>query len=66
MRTDRLYKYLAHFKRAPYRHHSIDSFYNELGPGMEMNHDMLGYNFGDVIGIALLMRFLTTTDDRMS
>lgn len=32
---------------------------------METEEDMMGYNIGDVVGIALLMRILTTTDDRL-
>ena len=65
MRTDSLFDFLEDFKLAPSRHHTRDSFKEELGPGIEMDADMVGYNIGDVVGIALLMRFLTTTDDRM-
>lgn len=42
-----------------------DDWYQSLGPGMETDGDKMGYNIGDVAGVALLMRFLTTTDDRM-
>jgi len=58
-----------------------ESFYKDLGPGMETYNDAMGYNasfpfhvftnltdiiivVGDVVGIALFMRFLLTTDDR--
>ncbi|KAI9711417.1 MAG: hypothetical protein M1812_007162 [Candelaria pacifica] len=42
----------------------IQAWYDSLGPGMEDDDGKMGYNIGDVVGIALLMRFLTTTDDR--
>ncbi|KAI9700877.1 MAG: hypothetical protein M1836_002247 [Candelina mexicana] len=41
------------------------AWYDSFGPGMETDDLKMGYAMGDVIGIALLMRFLTTTDDRM-
>lgn len=70
MKTDRLFKLFKHFKEAPNREPgrrgiSRDQWYQSLGPGMETDSDKMGYNIGDVAGVALLMRFLTTTDDRM-
>lgn len=75
MQTDRLYEIFQYLKDSPSRaaladsSHTRDEFINEwyqsLGPGMETDSDKMGYNIGDVAGVALLMRFLTTTDDRM-
>lgn len=70
MQTDRLFKLFKRFKEAPNREPgrrgiSRDQWYQSLGPGMETDSDKMGYNIGDVAGVALLMRFLTTTDDRM-
>ncbi|KAK8249666.1 hypothetical protein IWZ00DRAFT_278803 [Phyllosticta capitalensis] len=39
-------------------------FFRSFGPSMESDSDKLGYNIGDVGGIALIFRFLTTTEDR--
>ena len=70
MGADRLFPLLNYFKSIPdkfgYRGDPRrDAFYQSIGPGMEKDDDLMGYNIGDVAGIALLMRFLTTTDDRM-
>lgn len=77
MRTDRLQEVLQYLKNAPSRaqlgadgyghmiRQSIKDWYQSLGPDMETDGDKMGYNIGDVAGIALLMRFLTSTDDRM-
>lgn len=58
--------------RNPYHAKYLDTFvggmsnlFNSIGPGMEINDDIMAYNIGDVAGVALVMRFLTTTDDRM-
>lgn len=75
MQTDRLYEVFEYLKNAPERasrpdssstpKEQLDDWYQSLGPGMETDSDKMGYNIGDVAGVALLMRFLTTTDDRM-
>lgn len=70
MGSDRLFPLLNYFKSIPDRFGrrgdpERDAFYQSIGPGMEKSNDMMGYNIGDVAGVALLMRFLTTTDDRM-
>ncbi|KAK8212494.1 hypothetical protein IWZ01DRAFT_550465 [Phyllosticta capitalensis] len=39
-------------------------FFRSFGPSMESDSDKLGYNIGDVVGIALIFRFLTTTENR--
>lgn len=68
MQTDRLHGFFQYLKNAPSRAYpdvSRDDWYQSLGPGMETDSDKMGYNIGDVAGVALLMRFLTTTDDRM-
>lgn len=77
MQTDRLHEVLQYLKNAPRRaqlgadgyghttEQSITDWYQSLGPDMETDGDKMGYNIGDVAGIALLMRFLTNTDDRM-
>lgn len=75
MQTDRLYAVFGYLKNAPGRAirpnssstsgEQVDDWYQSLGPGMETDSDKMGYNIGDVAGVALLMRFLTTTDDRM-
>lgn len=73
MGTDRLHDLLSFFKEVPRmvgrRFPGSDmqgKWYTLLRPGMEAEEDMMGYNIGDVVGIALLMRLLTTTDDRIS
>lgn len=77
MQTDRLQRVLQYLKDAPSRALlETDGFglntaqfrkhwYQSLGPDMETDGDKMGYNIGDVAGVALLMRFLTSTDDRM-
>ncbi len=40
-------------------------FYRSLIPGMELDERKMGYNIGDVVGNALIMRFLLTTDNRL-
>ena len=70
MGTDRLHALLAFFKDVPKfvasrLNRGIQGrWYTLFKPGMEVEEDMMGYNIGDVVGIALLMRLLTTTDDR--
>lgn len=64
-----LYPLLEFLKNAPFRFSSGDpdlktEFYQSMKPGMEDDDDKMGYNIGDVVGIALIMRFLTTTDNR--
>jgi len=61
---DRLYPLLYHLKEAPRFSGDVGGFYESLGPGMEVDSNKMEYNIGDVVGIALIMRFLTTTDDR--
>ena len=70
-KQDRLGRLLTMFKDAPKRyegyygeHREPGDFYQALGPGLERDNEAIGYNAGDVIGIALTMRFLTTSDDR--
>ena len=65
MGEDRLYPLLDYLKDAANRFYSKDEFYQSLGPGMEQDMEKMGYNIGDVVGIALIMRFVTTTDDRI-
>lgn len=70
MGADRLFPLLNYFKSIPDSFGgrgdaARNEFYQSLGPGMEGNDHLMGYNIGDVAGVALLMRFLTTTDDRM-
>lgn len=62
---DRLYPLLNYLKEGAARSGDKDAFYQSLGPGMETDIDKMGYNVGDVVGIALIMRYLTTTDDRL-
>lgn len=70
--TERLHGLLSFFKEVPrlvaqrFNATMQSNWYTLLKPGMEREQDMIGYNIGDVIGIALLMRLLTTTDDRLS
>ena len=67
MRYDRLGALLTEFKNSPDRYRGEkDEFNQELGPGLERDNEAIGYNTGDVVGIALIMRFLTTTDNRKS
>ncbi|KAI9715134.1 MAG: hypothetical protein M1812_006113 [Candelaria pacifica] len=62
----RLYPILWHWKQAPGGRGPVaDEFYSSLRPGMEMDERKMGYNIGDVVGNALIMRFLLTTDDRV-
>ncbi len=74
MGTDRLYPLFKYFKDVPsdgippddpQREHRITAWYDSLGPDMVTDDDKMGYNIGDVVGIALLMRFITSTDDGM-
>lgn len=62
---DRVYPLLNYLKEGAARSGDKDSFYQSLGPGMETDINKMGYNIGDVVGIALIMRYLTTTDDRL-
>ncbi|KAK7538738.1 uncharacterized protein J3D65DRAFT_602719 [Phyllosticta citribraziliensis] len=70
MQDDWIYPILNHLKDAPNRWARENAapngrFYRSLGiPSMEIESDKMGYNIGDVVGIALMFRFLTTTDDR--
>lgn len=71
MSLDRVYPFLELFKDEPARIQRSTgqaakvAFYHSLGPGMERESPKMAYNIGDVVGIALLMRCITTTDDRM-
>ncbi|KAI9881249.1 MAG: hypothetical protein M1830_005535 [Pleopsidium flavum] len=58
---DRLFPLLNHLKEAP---KSRSRFNKSLGSGMKVDIHKMGYDIGDVVGVALVMRFLTTTDDR--
>ena len=62
---DRLYPLLDYLKEGAARSGDKTEFYQSLGPGMETDIDKMGYNIGDVVGVALIMRYLTTTDDRL-
>ena len=60
-----LYGWLNFCKDAPKRSGNESGFYKKLRPGMERTDDLVAYNFGDVVGLALLFRFLSSTDDRI-
>ena len=62
---DRLYPLLNYLKDGPGRSKNKSEFYQSLNPTMESDIDKMGYNIGDVVGVALIMRYLTTTDDRL-
>lgn len=62
---DRLFPLLDYLKDGARRSGNKDDFYQSLGPGIETDIDKMGYNIGDVVGVALIMRYLTTTDDRL-
>lgn len=62
---DRIYPLLNYLKEGADRSGNKEEFYQSLGPGMETDIDKMGYNIGDVVGVALIMRYLTTTDDRL-
>lgn len=69
LRKDRLYPILDYFKDVPRnspqgQQGRQDTFYETLKPGMEVDNNLMGYNIGDVVGVAIIMRYLTTTDDR--
>ncbi|KAK7514760.1 hypothetical protein IWZ03DRAFT_443319 [Phyllosticta citriasiana] len=76
LKHDWVYPLLTYFKDIPRGFHELDtievgrqrsndsSFYRSFGPSMETDSDKMGYNIGDVVGIALVFRILTTTDDR--
>ena len=66
MGGSRLHKLLNDFKEIPDKvGSSRTAFYNSIGPGTEIDDNIMAYNIGDVAGVALLMRFLTTTDDQI-
>ncbi|KAI9700876.1 MAG: hypothetical protein M1836_002246 [Candelina mexicana] len=61
----RLGPILDYFKEAPFDYPGgQDAFYPTLAPGMEIYQRKMGYNIGDVVGLALIVRFLLTSDDR--
>ncbi|KAK7556724.1 hypothetical protein IWX46DRAFT_653979 [Phyllosticta citricarpa] len=76
LKHDWVYPLLTYFKDIPRGFHELDtievgrqrsndsSFYRSFGPSMETDSDKMGYNIGDVVGIALVFRILTTTDDQ--
>ena len=64
MGSDPLYPLFERLKSIPDGKPDKTAWFNTFGPGMEIDDEKMGYNIGDVVGIALLMRFLTTTDDR--
>ena len=64
MGSDPLYPLFERLKSIPDGKRDKTAWFNTFGPGMEIDDEKMGYNIGDVVGIALLMRFLTTTDDR--
>lgn len=63
MGSDRLLGLLQYIKDAPSRSSNKHAFYQSFSLGMEVDDEKVGYNVDDVVGVAVLMRFLTTTDD---
>ncbi|KAI9799611.1 MAG: hypothetical protein M1833_003926 [Piccolia ochrophora] len=62
-----LYPILNELKNVPKTHPGgKGQFFKDIKPGMERADDMMGYVVGDVVGIALIVRYLTTTDGRLS
>ncbi|KAK8161519.1 hypothetical protein IWX90DRAFT_506179 [Phyllosticta citrichinensis] len=64
LQHDWVYNLLYHFKETPSNSENPGAYYRSFGPSMESDSDKMGYNIGDVVGIALILRILTTTDDR--
>ncbi|KAK7538737.1 uncharacterized protein J3D65DRAFT_658177 [Phyllosticta citribraziliensis] len=64
LQHDWVYNLLDHFKEIPSNSENPGAYYRSFGPSMESDSDKMGYNIGDVVGIALIFRTLTTTDDR--
>lgn len=71
--THDIWPLLDEFKNAPQLYSSEDkeemadpkgAFFRKLRWGMQENDGAMGYNLGDVIGLALIIRMLRESDDR--